>query len=508
MSYDRGRPSEGHWGTINRRQLLAALAGVTAGAAAGCTEVVSREFEAGTVGLTEEAREELVLAETARDSETTTRELEEVDIEGTADTVEATITSHTAAYGRAAAWEDGVLDGTGPLGTPLGRFIEHVNGGRISDSAGVTTASRLGIDELTLTFVEGEPTVSSDGVSMVVPAGVRGDDEGELATPFDDILLLMYPPESAPELTQEMVLPSGFVVDAGDFFPGGTWSMDGDWATGNAGRWLPPTEDRIAEELSPDSPVVLALGDNTPEEVFGIPAEELPGERIEEGDSFTGNNPFLVAGPGSVFRATGNNPFTPEELLEVSNPAPSNGATYGVGVLSTPVAEVGGQSANPVATMGVAELLTGEHGSVMWSDAPTMWSDAPTASEIEWLAGPIPVSDVPDGTAFDADSPDGTTVLDREADLRSFLGVVSGEDGPWGVGVHVARVEREHDDGTDVVVAAGTHRWPVASADAMDRLRDPDDDRFTGILGSIFVEARTLTAATGERLVHDFSASS
>ena len=186
-------------------------------------------------------------------------------------------------------------------------------------------------------------------------------------------------------------------------------------------------------------------------------------------------------------------------MFAVGVPAPTGGATFGLGVLSTPAAKIAGQSVNPVAGMSFEELLTS--GQAFHLIGPNR---LPKTDEVEWLTGPTPVADVPDGTAFVADSPDGTTILDQEADLKSFLGVVSGEDGPWGVGVHVARVEHERDGGIDVVVAAGTHRWPVASADAMDRLRDPDDERFTGILGSIIVEARTLTAAAGERLFPDF----
>jgi hypothetical protein len=48
-------------------------------------------------------------------------------------------------------------------------------------------------------------------------------------------------------------------------------------------------------------------------------------------------------------------------------------------------------------------------------------------------------------------------MLGTEAELESFGGAVTGEAGPWLVGVHVARVT---DD--DHVVAAGVQRTPVA----------------------------------------------
>lgn len=57
------------------------------------------------------------------------------------------------------------------------------------------------------------------------------------------------------------------------------------------------------------------------------------------------------------------------------------------------------------------------------------------------------------------DSGGPTDVLGTETDLRSFLGVVDGENGPWAVGVHLARVEHEG----DVVVAASMHRTPTVA---------------------------------------------
>ncbi|MFC7133195.1 MULTISPECIES: hypothetical protein [Salinibaculum] len=101
------------------------------------------------------------------------------------------------------------------------------------------------------------------------------------------------------------------------------------------------------------------------------------------------------------------------------------------------------------------------------------------ADDVEWLSGPTPASDNPDGTQFIEDSPDGTTILDEETDLRSFLGVVNDDAGPWGVAVHIARVEHAHDGGTDVAVAAGVHSWPVVSTDGF----EAGGKQFTDIVG-------------------------
>ena len=57
---------------IDRRSLLVAAGGALTAGLAGCSEVTDQSFEAAPVVLPGGDREELVLAETARDSETTT----------------------------------------------------------------------------------------------------------------------------------------------------------------------------------------------------------------------------------------------------------------------------------------------------------------------------------------------------------------------------------------------------------------------------------------------------
>lgn len=59
----------------------------------------------------------------------------------------------------------------------------------------------------------------------------------------------------------------------------------------------------------------------------------------------------------------------------------------------------------------------------------------------------------------------GTTI-----EIEQFVGLVKGDKGPWGVGVHVARIT---DD--DHVIAAGIDRRPLASTDSgfMDAEHEP-----------------------------------
>ena len=81
---------------IDRRSLLVAAGGALAAGLAGCSEVTDQSFEAAPVVLPGGDREGLVLAETARDSETTTRD-------GPSGNVEVTTTSHSSGYQRGPA---------------------------------------------------------------------------------------------------------------------------------------------------------------------------------------------------------------------------------------------------------------------------------------------------------------------------------------------------------------------------------------------------------------------
>jgi hypothetical protein len=187
----------------------------------------------------------------------------------------------------------------------------------------------------------------------------------------------------------------------------------------------------------------------------------------------TGNNPFLE-NIGSLF--TGNNPF-----LKDARPAPLSGATFQMGVLSTPAAKVAGTSVNPLAGMDFSDILTSDRLREFGKEA------VGGVGEGGWLSGPSPVSDVPAGTDF--------SILGQDAEFESFTGVVDGEHGPWVVGVHMARVE--HDG--EITIAVATHRWPVASAD--EAPQPGEGKRFTAILGSIIIEARALTNAVNRRLI-------
>jgi len=486
---------KGDW-QIHRRRFLTGATAVAIGGAAGCSSVSNQEFEAQPVVLSEDARGEVVLGETARDSSTVTREIDAID-------GEISITSFSAAYSRGKAYD---LEGAdyAPRLSLLGRYLQQVNGTDGPGAAAVTTASDVGLDEVTI----GDFAVEGDRVSLVAPAGLR-DGQPESGAP--SIFSLMYPPEVSPEGLNEVMNPENgtngaYLVDAKDFFPGLVYDpIDRGWALDPMDRGWLPAGYTGADDLINEGKVMIALDPAlTPEQVFGVSAEGMPGERVESGEALaraTGNNPFLIAavdevavGGQSPFTVGGQSPFTIEDVFDVGVPSWTGGATYGIGVLSTPAAKVAGQSVNPVAGMSFEELLTGKRFGHLIGPNRLQKTD-----EGDWLAGPAPVAEITLGPSLDEGMQDSTTILDDETELKSFLGVLSGEDGPWGVGVHMARVENEHDDGTDVVVTAAVHRWPVGSADYVDWIDGDASERFTGILGSIITEARALTAAAGKQ---------
>ncbi|MFC7133196.1 MULTISPECIES: hypothetical protein [Salinibaculum] len=121
-------------------------------------------------------------------------------------------------------------------------------------------------------------------------------------------------------------------------------------------EWMPAREYPVPRpDFLLEGKVVVLLGEHSTEELFGLSAEEMPGERIEEGDSFVrssgSTNPFLVAAPASTNLHPEDQSFL-DDVYESGVSTRIGGLTYGLGVLSTPAGEVAGQSVNPIADMG------------------------------------------------------------------------------------------------------------------------------------------------------------
>lgn len=144
--------------SVSRRAYLAAVGSAVSVGVTGCSGVTQQTFAATPVVLPGGDREELALGETVREGVTVTRE-------GPTGNAEVEITSETSLYQRGAA-----------RGTPtvLEAFTGMVNGTPGSGSVINVLASDAGIDEASLSFLDGGPAVGGEGFSIVMPAGARG----------------------------------------------------------------------------------------------------------------------------------------------------------------------------------------------------------------------------------------------------------------------------------------------------------------------------------------------
>lgn len=151
---------------------------------------------------------------------------------------------------------------------------------------------------------------------------------------------------------------------------------------------------------------------------------------------------------GTVFNPENgtNGAYYPLPAGELFNQgvAPTGGATYGMGVLSTPAAKVAGQSLNPIHGVDFGTLLTSDEARGLLREAGVTH-----AGDVEWLSGP-------EAVAVGGQSP--FTLLGEDAEQGTFVGVVSGEHGPWSVVANLARVVAE-----DLVVAVGIQRRPLSA---------------------------------------------
>jgi hypothetical protein len=419
---------------LTRRGFVAAAGSAAAATTlAGCSGMTEQSFEASPVVLPRGDREELVLAETGRDSETVSRE-------GPTGNVEVSITNHAGLYGRGPA-----------RGTPtvLEQFVSSVNETPGSGGAIHAVASDAGIDELPpLPYVSAESPVDGDHVGLVVPEGARGDDG---VAPGRTMVTIPGKSIEQDAVTYEGDGPGAF-FPSDAFFPGDIF-LPGD-------TFFPGDIFFPGDTFSPDSladfqvfvPNVDELLIQTPE--VGI--EELPegAERVGSGESIeTATTVFAFPGPGEYYPGPGEYTF-PSEIYDRGRHLPLGGSTFGLGVLSTPDASVAGESANPLVGMETSELLQHEgvrRGLLKQSG----FADSET---LEWRAGPTAVG--PDAGYLVGGREGTCMLLGNETRLRPFIGVVESEDGLWGVLLHVARVT----DG-DHVVAASAIRRPVGTVD-------------------------------------------
>jgi hypothetical protein len=410
---------------MNRRRVLATAGGLALAGMAGCSSLTEQSFEASPVVLPESARQEMVLSETGREAETITRD-------GPTGNVEVSITSHAAVYRRGPA-----------RGAPtvIERFVSDVNGTAGAGAALNVLATDLGVEEARLAVSEEEVPIPSNQFSLVIPDGMRGSDgialDQTLALvpgPAVDTDTVTYsgdaPGAFFPDdvyFPSEIYFPDDVYFPSEIYFPGDIYSPD---RHGPAKSFVPDAEsftNRVGMDGLPEG------------------AERVnPGTTID-----TANTVF--AGPGDVLFASEihDKQQFPSDIYDGGVHLPLGGSTFGLGVLATPDASVGGQSANPLVDIETGVLLQRDAAKRVL--ARTGLTDAET---VEWLAGPQPLE-------LAGDEGWGNSFMGKETAIASFAGVVNGEDGPWGLVMYVARIT----DDDHVIAAAGIAR-PVATADA------------------------------------------
>jgi hypothetical protein len=232
----------------------------------------------------------------------------------------------------------------------------------------------------------------------------------------------------------------------------------------------------------PDDPtnlrVLFASVERSDKDVFGVPAKEMNGQPLEEGESVPAENTVVAIPATDLFPSTD---WSPTDFFDAGRPAPLAGATFGMSILSTPNASVADQSANPLVDKSTKSLLQREETRQMLRRAGV--SDA---DDVEWAQGPDPFY------REGKDQDHVSNLLGEETEIESFSGVVSGDVGPWGVAIHVARATPD-----DHVIAAGVQRWPTGTGKAAAKKGDttlfvPGEDVswLTDMIGRLTVEYR------------------
>lgn len=338
--------------------------------------------------------------------------------------------------------------------TVLGRWLRTENDGQLSRGAVVATGADIGLEAVPVRQVAGTPTLGGDQFGVIAAAGARSK-FGKAMDKVGKAALLVARGDSTGEEAVDVVCPAcdgdpaahvtpadEFFLPAGSFVPG--WQTDKtiDKTASFAGR--------RAFKLDSPTPdlerVLLFTGGRPPEAVFGGTADDLGAEPVPAGETFEAKT-TVIAGPVDTMLGEADASVGVRRAFNEGVPAPTSGASFGMGVLSTPNAEVAGESASPLVERPTAEVLTDERVRDLLER--TGLTDA---SEVRWLTGPEPV---------EVDDEATVTIFGGEPDppgLQSFTGTVEGEVAPWRVGVHVVRATDE-----DHVVVAGSHRWPVGS---------------------------------------------
>lgn len=321
---------------------------------------------------------------------------------------------------------------------PMRAFVSAVNGVPWSGAAvTIPSISDLGPDQMSLPFLEGQPTVSGDDASVLIPEGARGG-EGVAA----EQMMALVPSAG---VNADTVSYTGNGLGA--FFPSELRGARNEGYLSYAGNG--PGAFSPSETDSPDSPDdIRVFMPNIEQFMDRVGMESLPegAERVESGTSIDTQGGTAFAGPSDLLfpeDAFDERQF-PDDVFDQGVALPLNGEPFGLGALATPTASVGGEQANPLVDAETGELLQRDAAREVLADALI-----PSTSTVEWLAGP-------DRNPFGVDrhGPMKVPLLGTETDLETFGGVLSGDDGPWAAVLFVARVTDED----HVVAVAGVTR--------------------------------------------------
>ena len=332
---------------------------------------------------------------------------------------------------------------------PMRAFVSTVNEVPWSGAAvTIPAVSDLGPDQMSLPFLEGQPTVGGDDASVLIPEGARG---GEGVAP-EQMMAFVPGWQTDADRTYEG-------EEAGAFIPGSDWVPNYTYSPGEAyfpglsavAGWKTDESERD-DQGTDDNPVQTVFMPNIDLFMDRVGMESLPegAERVEPGTSIDTQGGTVFAGPSDLLfpeDAFDERQF-PDDAFDQGVALPLSGEPFGLGVLATPTASVGGEQANPLVDMDTAQLLRREATRSTLGDSGLSDADRP-----EWLGGP---TQFPEPGDYDG----SIDLLGTSTDLETFGGVLSGEDGPWAAVLFVARVT----DGDHVVAMAGVTR-PVSTAD-------------------------------------------
>lgn len=408
---------------VTRRETLAAVGIAAAGGLAGCSGVTQRSFAATPVVLSGPAREELVLAETLRESQEVTRE-------GPSGNVEVSITSEAGGYRR------------GPVrGTPtiLERYTRRINQTPGSGVAINAIASNLGITEISVPGMG--ISISGDQFSIVVPEGARADtevDPGKTLAVIPGVAMDQNSGEYSGDapgafVSGEDLFPCCTLIPSQPIFPSGLYFP--------SGSFFPDT--RSPDTLSEFRGFVP----NVESFMNRAGIDELPesAQRVEPGETIETAETVIVS-PLADFDNPHDLPPA-SQLFDTGAMLPMGGTPFGLGVFATPTASIGGQEVSTLVGMDTKQLLSQEAIGRLLGQSGIVSVDS-----VEWLIEPSP-------TDFTLSQP-GFELLGQDAELQSFTGVLSGEDGAWGVLLAVSRIT----DSDHIVAASGISR-PVGTPD-------------------------------------------